>query len=572
MATRYICQSMTIVVITLLLCTFINGAQEQEGDIAIAGRLSSAFSPGLYSHLWEPYSSMECLPRHIHLSLGNTESSVMISCSLPRTENCGPDSVTPIVILGRDSNHAFPSTPEQIKITTKYGFTSTTNRAHYESRWIHHIEVLNLELGDHKYWYRIEVLANNKTDSVNSGSSHIMPDFATGDSDGGWQASSRLLRRQKGMKNNLQANLQTDTGKKEEKAIVASTSPRTFRTPPHVAKPVQIAIVGDLGQTTNSTKTMYHMMKTTRKRNQSKNDDIVTSLILCAGDMSYANSNQELWANWFDVMEPLFSGIPLLVTAGNHEIECNADNLDIFVPYEKWFRMPNRLGEAIMEPVDPNYKKSLWDQSCSTPSAFLGRYDYGNAFYAVTHGLVRIITLSSYSQTLPGSRQEVWLNHELAQLNRTVTPWVIVMYHAPFYTTFRSHNDEIQSILMHKSMETLFLKYRVNIIVNGHDHAYMRTHPIVANLQDPENPTVDVTGKAPIHITVGAGGNREGHVKEYLNATMPEPWVAKRNKDEYGFGTLHVRNCTHAYWSWIRDGKTSKGFQDEVWFDNQYFL
>jgi hypothetical protein len=72
------------------------------------------------------------------------------------------------------------------------------------------------------------------------------------------------------------------------------------------------------------------------------------------------------------------------------------------------------------------------------------------------------------------------------------------------------------------------------------------------------------SGKAPIHINVGAGGNCKGHVKEYLNATMPEPWVAKRNKDEYGFGTLHVRNCTHSYWSWIRDGKTSKGFQDEV--------
>jgi hypothetical protein len=50
--------------------------------------------------------------------------------------------------------------------------------------------------------------------------------------------------------------------------------------------------------------------------------------------MSYANSIQPQWDDWFTLIEPLISQTPLLVAAGNHEIECNLDSCLPFVSYE----------------------------------------------------------------------------------------------------------------------------------------------------------------------------------------------------------------------------------------------
>ena len=82
---------------------------------------------------------------------------------------------------------------------------------------------------------------------------------------------------------------------------------------------------------------------------------------------------------------------------------------------------------------------------------------------------------------------------------------------------------------------------------------------------------LDVSGKGPVYFTLGAGGNREEHSRGYIHET-PEPWVAKRDNDEYGFGNLFIANHTHAHFSWVRDGTTTKGVQDDVWLKNQLLL
>jgi acid phosphatase type 7 len=116
---------------------------------------------------------------------------------------------------------------------------------------------------------------------------------------------------------------------------------------------------------------------------------------------------------------------------------------------------------------------------------------------------------------------------------------------------------------MLKNMEPLFVKYHTNIIINGHDHAYMRTHPLIGD-------KVDLTGKQGIvHFTLGAGGNREQHPHGYVHDD-PEVWVAKREINEYGFGHLLFANSSHAQFTWVRDGTTEDGIQDSVWIENNW--
>ena len=140
--------------------------------------------------------------------------------------------------------------------------------------------------------------------------------------------------------------------------------------------------------------------------------------------------------------------IPLQAVPGNHEIECDESTRDVFVAYENYFRNPNRIAPADILPAPADSAYYSWTDetgkshySCTGPSEFLGHYNYGNAFYAFAHGLVHVIALNSYTDTAVGSKQYMWLEQALARVDRTVTPWLLVMFHCPLHTTFLGHNS-----------------------------------------------------------------------------------------------------------------------------------
>lgn len=219
-----------------------------------------------------------------------------------------------------------------------------------------------------------------------------------------------------------------------------------------------------------------------------------------------------------------------------------------------------------MLPITDEYRQTLWDQSCSTPSEFEGHYNYGNAFYSFQHGYVHFVVLSSYSNSTAGSPQYEWLQNELEnKFDREATPWLIVSFHSPLYTTFRGHVNETQSLRMKESMEPLFNQYGVNLVVSGHDHGYMRTHSLTMK------GTIDPTGRSPIYLTLGAAGNREMHSPGFINEKQEE-WVAKRNLKDYGYAHLLVTNASHAILNWVRDGVSNDGPEEkDTWIINTHY-
>lgn len=258
--------------------------------------------------------------------------------------------------------------------------------------------------------------------------------------------------------------------------------------------------------------------------------------------------------------------IPLFSVPGNHEIECDASTAMVFQQYEAYFRNPNRDQDnpVDIQPIPKEYSDSLW--SCLTSSEFLGHYNRGNAYWQVRHGLVHLIGLNSYTSILPDSPQYQWFEEQLQNhINREITPWVIVVFHCPLHTSFIGHNGEINPHLMLTSIEPLLVKYQVNLVLSGHDHAYLRTHPLVGT----KPPFTIDPQKGVIYWTLGAGGNREQHNKGYLHET-PESWVAQRELSEYGYGQFLAANATHARLTWMRDGTTQEGITDDVWITNHY--
>lgn len=101
------------------------------------------------------------------------------------------------------------------------------------------------------------------------------------------------------------------------------------------------------------------------------------------------------------------------------------------------------------------------------------------------------------------NQQLDWLAADLASVDRSVTPWVIVAGHRPWYTTKGSS----PCTACQKAFEPLLYKYGVDLAVFGHVHNSQRFLPMNNSVADPRG--LD-DPKAPMYIVAGGAGNIEG--------------------------------------------------------------
>ncbi|ONK79509.1 uncharacterized protein A4U43_C01F7080 [Asparagus officinalis] len=344
----------------------------------------------------------------------------------------------------------------------------------------------------------------------------------------------------------------------------AMSKEHTFETLPSTSAndfPRRIAVIGDLGLTSNSSTTIDHL---------AQNDP---SLILMVGDMSYANqylttggkgvscyscsfpdapireTYQPRWDGWGRFMEPLTSKIPMMVIEGNHEIEPQAGGIT-FQSYLTRFAVPS--------------------QECGSNSNF---------YYSFNAGGLHFIMLGAYVDYNQTGAQYDWLMKDLGKVDRQITPWLVASWHSPWYNSYSSHYQEFEC--MRQEMEELLYQHGVDIVFSGHVHAYERMNRVY-------NYTLDPCG--PVYITVGDGGNIEkvdiDHADDpgkcpSQNDNIPEfgsvchlnfssgpakgkfcwekqpEWSAFR-ESSFGHGILEVINSTYALWTWHRNQDSYK--------------
>ncbi|KAK6139981.1 hypothetical protein DH2020_026276 [Rehmannia glutinosa] len=287
----------------------------------------------------------------------------------------------------------------------------------------------------------------------------------------------------------------------------------SFRTPPS-AFPVEFAVAGDLGQTEWTESTLAHI--------GAKDYDV----FLLPGDLSYADTQQPLWDSFGRLVQPYASTRPWMVTEGNHEIE----TFPIIYPhgfkaYNARWLMP-------------------YQESRST----------SNLYYSFDVVGTHIIMLGSYTDFDSDSNRCSGCG-DLASIDRTRTPWVFVLIHAPWYNSNLAHRGEGES--MRKAMEQMFYDARVDVVFAGHVHAYERFTRVYDNKADQ---------CGPVHVTIGDGGNREGLAMSFDN---PSPSISLYREPSFGHGRLRVINSTHAHWTWHRNKETnSLHVGDEIWLES----
>ncbi|KAF9621906.1 hypothetical protein IFM89_029126 [Coptis chinensis] len=226
---------------------------------------------------------------------------------------------------------------------------------------------------------------------------------------------------------------------------------------------------------------------------------------------------------------------------GNHEID--------FVP---------EIGETV--PFKPFTRRYHVPYKASGSTAPL--------WYSIKRASAYIIVLSSYSAYGKYTPQYKWLEQEFPKVNRTVTPWLIVLMHSPWYNSYNYHFMEGET--MRVMYEPWFVKYKVDVVYAGHVHAYERSERVSNIAYNVVNgictPISDQS--APVYITIGDGGNLEGLA---TNMTEPQPKYSAYREASFGHAMFDIKNRTHAYYSWHRNQDGYAVTADSLWFFNRFW-
>jgi hypothetical protein len=292
--------------------------------------------------------------------------------------------------------------------------------------------------------------------------------------------------------------------------------------------PLKVCAFGDLGYL-NGTSIPYLIQAAQR-------GDF--DMIIHIGDIAYDlhTNNGERGDLYMNELEPLFSLVPYMVIAGNHE-----DDGKNFSHFQNRFKMPG----------------------------------FDNQFYSFDLGAVHFVGVSTeyygffyeYGQQ-PVFNQYDWLSKDLhkANQNRENIPWIISFQHRPFY--FSNDNSmecrSFENWLVRTGyeempgLEGIFDETGMDIGFWGHEHSYERFYPVANRTVYYDGANSYKNAPAPTYIISGSAGC---HTPK-ASFGPPNPASAFRS-DDFGYTLMTVYNHTHIHLEQISVEKA--GVIDDIW-------
>lgn len=251
------------------------------------------------------------------------------------------------------------------------------------------------------------------------------------------------------------------------------------------------------------------------------------------GDISYARGYSWIWDNFFNQIEPVASKVAYHVCIGNHEYDWPLQPWkpdwaagiygkdgggECGVPYSLKFKMPGN---------------SLFSTGTRAPPT-------QNLYYSFDMGSVHFVYFSTETNFLPGSDQYNFLKHDLENVSRKKTPFVVVQGHRPMYTTSNEIRDALIREQMMKHLEPLLVKNNVTLALWGHVHRYERFCPLNNFTCGELN---DKQGGYPVHAVIGMAGQDwqpiwEPRPKHPDMPVFPQPERSLYRGGEFGYTRL----------------------------------
>ncbi|THW87973.1 Metallo-dependent phosphatase [Aureobasidium pullulans] len=231
------------------------------------------------------------------------------------------------------------------------------------------------------------------------------------------------------------------------------------------------------------------------------------------GAVLYEKLNNE----FYDEMVPITSTRLYMIGPGNHDSNC--DDGVAYWHDEQWVG-----GSSLCLAGQTNFTGLI--NHFRMPSEESG--GAGNMWYSFNHGMAHFISLDSETDLGNGlggpdegqplssgpfgayqNAQVDWLAADLAAVDRTKTPWIVVMLHRGWYVNYPGGCTTCQ-----QAFEPLFNTYGVDLVLTGHNHFYQRNSPTKNGQPDPNelnNPS------SPWYIVNGIAGHYGGKAGYTLN-------------------------------------------------------
>ena len=242
-------------------------------------------------------------------------------------------------------------------------------------------------------------------------------------------------------------------------------------------------------------------------------DKFKPDFVLHTGDMVESGLDSDADAQYFKPYAGLLARAPFYLALGNHD-----------------------YGKDLRTPAGRGFIKANYAPFHSVPLTGLPPH-----YYFFDEGSARFFVLDTnafdgakFAPTLePGSKQYKWLEH---YLSKTDKDWKFVVVHEPIYST--GAHGPLEAEL--KALEPLLLKYKVDMVFQGHDHNYERTMPVREGLSD--------EAAGIVYITLGGGGSTL-----YMQRRN-EPW-SEKFLPTYHFAFIEIKDQDFSMSVYNKDGE-----------------
>lgn len=200
------------------------------------------------------------------------------------------------------------------------------------------------------------------------------------------------------------------------------------------------------------------------------------AFMIHAGDLITTSNADWQWGEWFEAGGWVNGMVPTLATPGNHEYFKDDDNQrKVSRHWRPSFVLPENGPEKLKE----------------------------TAYYIDYQG-TRFVSLDSQGALLDSTvldQQADWL---VKVLTNNPNRWTVVTHHHPIYSTKSGRDNEE----WRARMEPIYKKYKVDLVLQGHDHTYGRglNMPLGKSRKYPDGPIYVVSVSGPKMYDIGLQG------------------------------------------------------------------
>ncbi len=163
--------------------------------------------------------------------------------------------------------------------------------------------------------------------------------------------------------------------------------------------------------------------------------------MLYAGDIINRSGSDMEWNDWFSAGSYLFSSVPQILTPGNHDYRDGKLDIHWGLQFAQPKNGPNGLKGTCFFVDYPNLRLISIDSASGS----------------------ELKDENGYEMTI----QKNWLD---SVLRTNTKKWVILTTHLPFYST----KDTRDNPQLRKHFQPIIEKYKVDLVLTGHDHSYGR--------------------------------------------------------------------------------------------------